>query len=120
LVTQVLAHESVLQFAPQRTWATLQLLVDEKQGCENITLKLLGLVPALAAVARHEAQVNKTMPMCSSTTRDLSAWILQRAMTVFKSLSAHSLEPVMPPEQQSAADAWRTVCRLAVRQTSLT
>lgn len=102
---QLLAYESVLQFAPPASWPVLKALHEEANDCTHYAHALLRLVPALAVVIRIECQANQVKIMCSDSLRWLAGWLFERATSTFKSLSQHEPEP---PQTLPDTD-WREV-----------
>ena len=84
-MSQLLAYESILQFAPKSAWPALKSVADG-QGTMTTVKSLLPMIPALAIVALHELSVysNVTELIC-----EIAALVLDRATTVLASLSHH-------------------------------
>lgn len=99
LLEQLLAYESVLQFAPRDSWASLQLVADS--GHERSVQALLRTVPALGRVLRQELQV---MGEISNELKDVAAFVVQRATRGLASLAAN--DPDSAAVDQAEED-WR-------------
>nr|QGV12924.1 hypothetical protein [Auricularia cornea] len=84
LLEQLLAYESVLQFAPSSSWPYLVLV--SKTGDAEALDALLPLVPALALVGQLEMRVFGKL---STPFRDVVGFVLDRAVTVLSELPKH-------------------------------
>lgn len=102
LLQQLLAHESVLQFAPEETWSTLQALASigyrkstERSALEDIIERLLVLVPAVGNVAHHELAATGR---CSRTLCKVIDFVVEQATEVTVQLSGHDYNDAAVPK----------------------
>ena len=102
---QLLAYESILQFAPKSSWAHMHMLAEHG---DPISIEaLFPLVPALARVARLEQCVYRQAGGITAELKDVTAFVLEKAQQVRSSLSNHPVEDA--PLASNANEDWREV-----------
>jgi len=102
---QVLAYESVLQFAPVSSWDALGMLANGNEACID---QLVREVPAFAVAAIQDQKNNDGS--FSEDIRGLAAFVCLRAERVMRALlqgNNHDerASPAIPPS--AAGDDWR-------------
>ncbi len=93
LLQQLLAHESVLQFAPEQSWPMLQALASsgyrkatQQSVLDDIIARLLVLVPAVGNVAHHELA---TTGRVSKVLCRIADFVVEQAIDIHVQLSRH-------------------------------
>lgn len=113
---QLVAHESVLQFAPPRSWHELEAIREGKLSVEHLDAcihRLCASVPALGLVLQKSLELRqKGNERPYTAAQHILTFVLNHCIVAWEEVARYPAEP--PNAAAFQSDDWREVCVLSL------